>query len=1077
MSQSIHPGLLQRASMIATAALALLLSGARADADQLWSLAGTFNNWNAADPQWTMVPTGDPASGQQVLERRIEAGQYRFKFVRDGAWDRGHLGAAGSSGSLEQPGEDIALNIRADAEYRIFLDPKQRIWRITVAKIDQPVVVMRVLGQPYVNRPIRLWAGDSLYQSEDSDLQVMFSAVGVPTERAPFGGDRFGMDITPSETGPLTLEVTLVDGDQTAKATTQVQVTQPATLGWATKNEPKRPGWADLELQSDGVLRTMMRVARDTTFNGITVSTGVAGGAVSATSAFVPAGVYAVEVRDGKVVTAQNPGLPLILLPGNWRRFVYRPERPVASVHLVGDFNGWSGPGTPRAIEMLSRADGAYSAIVDLPEGAQRYAFVENGDQRIPDPKNGREARDPSGAMASLLIVGPTPAEYPKPLPGEIHGPAVRHNPASAADFTPISAGLGLADVSICALPGDVETATMVLETKDKALRIPMRRELDAAGFDRFTARVMAGAPDMKYSFTLVDGSASHTTGMYTTRIEPGFETPDWAKGAVWYQIFPERFRNGNPKNDPSGPGVTLMKWTGDWYAIDPEEERQWRLRAGLKPGDPLPERKGGALFNMIFDRRYGGDLQGVVEKLDYIKSLGVSAIYLNPIFEAESLHKYDATDYRHIDDNLGTPASAGKTSDSWKFIASETADPATWTWTESDRYFVDVFLPECRKRGLRVVLDGVFNHTGKAFWAFADIEQRGEASPYKDWFFVTFGPDGKLQSWQSWFNTGSLPKFQQVANGDLVPPVKSHIFNITRRWMDPNGDGDPADGIDGWRLDVALDVGMPFWRDWRKLVKQINPEAVIIAEIWDDADPYMAGDAFDTQMHYPFAIAVTEWLGVRPGMSEFDLRRALDAAFDNTPQTNLIHQNLFGSHDTDRLASMLLNPGRQYDQGNRPQDHDFPYVDKRPSKEIYERSLLGVAIQATYLGAPMIYYGDEVGMWGADDPTDRKPFPWPDTPPQRADERADASLQAEYTRWLGLRHDSTIGPIVRFGNLRHIESGNPGVFAFERSLNGKRLVVVVNRQSEAFDASRLLPASTANTKLPPESARHWLLN
>ena len=1058
-------------------ALALVVMTAHARGADVWSMAGTFNNWNASDPQWTMTPPDDPASERYTLERRLEAGNYRFKFVRNGSWDNGHLGAAKGGKALEEPGEDISLTIRAEAEYRIQLDARTRTWSLSVAKIDRPLLVTRVMGEAHVNRPLRIWAGDSLYQSSTASVGIQFRTIGQPTQRVPFDGDRFGIEITPSEVGPLMVEVQLTDGDQVATTELAFEVTHPATMAWATSNDPKRPVWADLELQWDGAQRNFLRIGRETTFNGISVTTGREDGGVSVASAEVPAGTYAVEVRDGMVVMHDRADLPSMFQPGNWRRFTYRPAQPVDSVHLVGDFNGWALPGSARAIELLARANGSYSAIVDLPEGAQRYSFLINGGARVTDPSNGRAATDPAGAPASLVIVGPTPADFPKPLPNEINTSAVRHNPKSTANFTPISSALGLADISISTLPNDVETVTLVLQGDGKSVRIPMRRELDAAGFDRFSARVMEGGPELTYSFTLVDGSASHTTGLYRAHVEPGVETPDWAKGAVWYQIFPERFRNGNPKNDPSGPGVTLKRWNSDWYAIEPEEERLWRIRAGLAPDDPLPERKGGALFNMVFDRRYGGDLQGVVEKLDYIKSLGVTAIYLNPIFEAESLHKYDATDYRHIDDNFATPASAGKTADAWKFIASETADPQTWTWTPADRYFVDVFLPECRKRGIRVVLDGVFNHTGRPFWAFRDIEERGADSPYKDWFFVTFDAAGKLQSWVSWFNTGSLPKFKQESNGDLVPPVKEHIFNITRRWMDPNGDGDPSDGIDGWRLDVALDVGMPFWRDWRKLVKSINPEAVIIAEIWDDADPYLTGDAFDTQMHYPFAIAVTEWLGVQPGMSEFDLRRALDAAFDNAPQTNLIHQTLFDSHDTDRFISMLLNPGRKYDQGNRPQDHDFPYVDERPGQALYKRSLLGVAIQATYLGAPMIYYGDEVGMWGADDPTDRKPFPWPDTPPDRADERADSALQSQYAQWFGLRSDPKIGPVLRYGSLRHLDSGNPGVFAFERALNGKRVVVVANRQDTAYDASKLLQAGTPNATVPPETARYWALD
>jgi len=470
-----------------------------------------------------------------------------------------------------------------------------------------------------------------------------------------------------------------------------------------------------------------------------------------------------------------------------------------------------------------------------------------------------------------------------------------------------------------------------------------------------------------------------------------------------------------------------------------------------------------------------------VLEKLDHLVELGVTALYLNPVFEAESLHKYDTSDYRHIDDNFGTPESAGKPPAHWKPIASETQDPATWTWTPADRFFVHTFLPECHKRGLRVVLDGVFNHTGRPFWAFADIEKKGNRSPYRDWYYTVFNADGSLKSWRSWYDTGSLPKFRQTSTGDLVPPVKQHIFNITRRWMDPNSDGDPSDGIDGWRLDVALDVGLPFWRDWRTLVKDINPDAIIIAEIWDDAHQYLKGDTFDTQMHYPFASAIVDWLGVRPGMTSTQLKRRLTAAFDESTATNLIHLNLLDSHDTDRFVSMLQNPNRMYDQGNRIQDHNYPYNDTKPSDRTYKLAALGAAIQATYLGAPMIYYGDELGMWGADDPTDRKPVPWDDVGPMdNPDDNARSDILANYKKWFGLRHDVMIGPILKYGSVRHIDAHDPDVFAFERELNGARVIVVINRQDDPFDATEMmseqgLAGVAGNPIVPGLEAVFWV--
>jgi len=1043
--------------------VALSLVAPIAVARESWSLAGTFNAWRTDDPQWTLAQEAEPHRKEWwTLTRRLAAGKYRFKFVRDGDWSRGHLGWAGEGGGggrkLTEPGADIELNIRAEAEYLFTLDTGARVWRFDVVHIDEPLLVVDIRGTPQVDRPFRVFTGRSLTDGGSGNVFFVVGVPDQPTQRTPDPDDKDSFIIVPSKAGAMTLMVTLHDGERSVTRRIPLVVGVASTAVWSKYDEPNRPVRMDLEAQWDGSERAIIRVDRETKFTSLAVTTGK-DGSVFAKEAVVAPGVYAVEVRAGSAVTRADAKAPMLLLPGGWRRFSYRAPAPVDSVFLVGDFNDWAGAGSPGAIEMLGRADGSYSAIVKLPDGPARYAFVIDGGSRIPDPKNGREAMDPAGGRASLVIVGPTPAEFPKPRAGEINGSAVRHDPESRADFSPISRSLGIADIALSALPEDVQSATLNLRMKEGAQRIPMVRSSDAAGFDRFSARVMSGSARMTYSFTLTDGPASYETPEWTVTASPTPETPEWAKGAVWYQIFPERFRNGNPKNDPSGAGVSLKQWGSDWYKVEPAEEKAWRKRAGIPEGAPLPQRKGGPLFHVVFDRRYGGDLQGVVEKLDSIKELGVTAIYLNPIFEAESLHKYDATDYRHIDDNLADPASAGTTPDEWRPIESETPDPATWTWTPADRYFVDVFLPECHKRGLRVVLDGVFNHTGRAFWAFRDIQRRGEASPYKDWYFVTFDKEGRLASWESWFNTGSLPKFRQTPEGDLAPSVKEHIFNITKRWMDPDGDGDPSDGIDGWRLDVALDIGPPFWRDWRSLVKGINPEAIVIAEIWDDAGPYLGGEggAFDTQMHYPFARAVTDWLGVRPGMSEFDLRRALDTAFDEPPQTNLIHQNLLDSHDTDRFVSMLLNPGREYDQGNRPQDHDFPYVDRRPPEGVYKRSLLGVALQATWLGAPMIYYGDEVGMWGADDPSDRKPYPWADRAPEVPDERANPALRAQYRKWFSLRSDPALGPILRYGSLRHLSSGDPNVLAFERALSGRRVLVVINRQETPFDASKLL--------------------
>lgn len=600
-------------------------------------------------------------------------------------------------------------------------------------------------------------------------------------------------------------------------------------------------------------------------------------------------------------------------------------------------------------------------------------------------------------------------------------------------------------------------------------------------------------------------------------------QVPQWAKGAVWYQVFPERFRNGNTANDPHGPGVFLAGWSSDWYKVQPGELDAMLARRGIDQNKYKPHRAG-ALYDVIFDRRYGGDLQGLTQKLDDLKDLGITAIYLNPIFQAKSLHKYDATDYRHIDEALGA-SGPSQPIDSGYYRAPlnadgtpETDDPATWVWTEADTYFIKTFLPACKARGIRVVIDGCFNHTGLEFWAFQDIRKNGRKSPYASWYQCEFDTAGNLTSWVGWpgNKNGYLPEFRQVKGikggrdwdatvekGDLNAGVKKHIFDVTKRWMDPNGDGDPSDGIDGWRLDVAGEVGPEFWNDWRALVKGLNPEAIIIAEIWSKVEGLGGASGFDTQMNYPFAYPVLDWLrntdeGGEP-VPAAKLGERLEAAFaGDAPSTQLIHQNLFASHDTDRYVNMLWNPGRGYDrdcaeqnlddkprprkpiaegakgsgggaggkEGNdeakTPQREYVPYKPGKPTEDIYKLSLLGVAIQATYTGSPMIYYGDEWGMWGSDDPTCRKPLQWADQyeqfgPPQNAADAPMPNIRAEYKKWLTLRQNPVIGPALREGTTKHLDTGNPDVFAFERTLKSTRVVVVVNRGAERFDATKLV--------------------
>ncbi|HSP87146.1 MAG TPA: alpha-amylase family glycosyl hydrolase, partial [Ignavibacteriaceae bacterium] len=371
-------------------------------------------------------------------------------------------------------------------------------------------------------------------------------------------------------------------------------------------------------------------------------------------------------------------------------------------------------------------------------------------------------------------------------------------------------------------------------------------------------------------------------------------KTPDWAKGIVWYQIFPERFANGDLTNDPEASNVFInnkkipegwkvTEWTSNWF-----EASDWEKKLGGKVRDHL------------YERRYGGDILGIIDRLDYIKELGVGAIYLNPVFEAVSLHKYDGSTFQHIDVNFGSDPEGDR-----KLIAAEIPDdPKTWVWTQADKLFLKL-IEETHSRGMRIVIDGVFNHTGVQFWAFQDIVKNGKNSKYKDWYIVkSFDDITTIENefdYKGWWNAKSLPEFNRTSE-DLHPGPKQYTFHATSRWLDPNNDGDPSDGIDGWRLDVARDVPMGFWEDWSKLVRSINPEAIIIGELWDLSPDFVSEDgAFTSLMNYNFAFAVNDFfIADKRKISASGFVDSLKKIDNTYPEENLdLLQNLIDSHDT----------------------------------------------------------------------------------------------------------------------------------------------------------------------------------
>ncbi len=352
------------------------------------------------------------------------------------------------------------------------------------------------------------------------------------------------------------------------------------------------------------------------------------------------------------------------------------------------------------------------------------------------------------------------------------------------------------------------------------------------------------------------------------------FRAPEWVKNTVWYQIFPERFANGNTDNDPEG----VLEWGSE---------------------DPTPE------------NFFGGDLEGVTKNIPYLKDLGISGIYFTPIFKAYSNHKYDTIDYMELDPQFGTK--------------------------EDLKNLIKV----CHEHGIKVMLDAVFNHSGFYFPQFQDVLEKGEQSIYKDWFHIREFPlqTEPLPNYDTFAFTPNMPKLN-TENEE----VKNYLLDVGRYWVEEFN-------IDGWRLDVANEIDHQFWREFRHEVKSIKPDLYILGEIWHDSMPWLRGDQFDAVMNYPFTTNILK-LFAKKSISAREFVEEMTRVIHMYPQpVNEVMFNLVGSHDTPRILTEC--------------EEDLSRV-----KQIF-------AFMLSYTGTPCIYYGDEIGMSGGQDPGCRECFKW----------------------------------------------------------------------------------------------------
>lgn len=738
-------------------------------------------------------------------------------------------------------------------------------------------------------------------------------------------------------------------------------------------------------------------------------------------------------------------------------------------VNLAGDFNNWSPTAAPMAPASVG-SPGEWSVTVRLSPGLHHYKFVLNGNQWIADPAADPllSQNDGNGGQNSGIRIRSAWQRMASPVANvvPIHAIAFSTHSIDQCDVvTPNTLRL-----TLTAQTGSLTHAAALVATAAnswKALR--MDPEFAAKGAATWEVIAHLTQPVARFCFALTHGHQTlflanrnfYTTAVaaqahaYVIPMRPSVVTPDWATRAVWYEIFPERFANGSKANDPAHH----IPWRWSWF----------------KPYKPAGEK--GNFYTYVYNRFYGGDIQGISQKLGYLRKLGVTALYLTPVFESPSIHKYDPWDFRHVDDGFGVKNSIST------LKGEKIRNPKTWQWSASDKVFLH-FIRQAHKQGFKVIIDVPFGHCGVGFAPFQSVLKLGKKSPYANWFnIIKWGPPVVYQGWGQ--VGGNMPMFRHYPGTGLAPGYCRYLFAITRRWMAPNGK--VADGIDGWRLDTAPDVPHSFWIAWRKVVKKINPKAVIIGEIWTPSQAWLnAGNQFDAVMNYPLATLCTQFFaanrrtgGIGIGPKRFGAGLA-DMLNWYPWQVDLTQQNLIDSHDTDRFVSRLVNMNLPFNADDRLQNGDH-YSSAKPTAEDYSRFKQVVAFQMAFPGAPMVWYGDEVGMWGATDPSDRQPMLWKNLMPYNDPQLTiNTSLLHFYRRAIAARRQLPPLETGSYGQL--LALGRRDVFAFYRSIRHQHVYVVLNRSSRSRTVNLPLFAADRNhhlfnylsqkdfyLKLPPE--------
>ncbi|MBZ0268288.1 alpha-glucosidase C-terminal domain-containing protein, partial [bacterium] len=708
--------------------------------------------------------------------------------------------------------------------------------------------------------------------------------------------------------------------------------------------------------------------------------------------------------EQARAKAASGPGSPRHV------EFSFTPEGNPNDVSLAGTFNNWTVGKVPMTDE---DGDGTYTATLLLPEGEYMYKFVVDGSW-ITDESAAWFADDGFGGKNSGLTVDDSYSGIDLEIgDGKIFTDGIHHTQA-IREVNLVSNDE--VEFTARAYAGDVEGVYLWVDEGGVTEKVPM----EEAGFDATFRyyRATLHRPDVlsagvRYAIAYDDGDtalllskAGFTDPASADLFELSaehvvrFRTPDWVQDGVIYQIFPDRFANGDPSNDPDFSedyykGMTDLppggKTNGEYFHL----VEDWNDVSGLSRS---PYRTDGKPDYFSF---YGGDIAGIREHLDYLEDLGVSILYFNPLFPARSNHKYEAFDYRSIDPHFGTP--------------------------EEFRAFVD----ECHARGMRVVPDWVINHIGEHSPYFQDTVKKGRDSEYWDWFEWHKWPLPALQPadwrefYECWWGFAHMPdlnydlsrpaaqenNYRDVSEADVNWPVVDYILDSAEWWLK---DMD----VDGFRLDVPNEVPFWMWGLFRERVREVKPDAYLVGELWSDASDYVAPDCFDATMNYKyFKDPVVSFLGQgRMDATRFDAElRTGRLAYP--VQAVRAMMNLVDSHDTPRYLNQV---GGSLD-----------------------RLRLTALFQMTYVGAPHVYYGDEIAIRGGADPDCRRTFDW-----RWKDEDERAAMHEWYRKLIHLRRDHAVFTRGDFTTL----FAEGSVYAYLRSDGDEAFVVVLNAGDRAVD-------------------------